>query len=155
MKTDHSFLLKKDINRANKINFRREHDDETQAVLDVKFLPWYQSTRGLTRPNSPQEEHRQRYQTILNKSINEPMLSRLESDVLDRMTRRANRADLVEKLAKSVRLFKSDAERHYLFSMKKAIIDYVLKDEDEQKRLGIEMTKKVLINITNSHLILL
>ena len=79
------------------------------------------------------------------------MLSRLESDVLDRMTRRANRADLVEKLAKSVRLFKSDAERHYLFSMKKAIIDYVLKDEDEQKRLGIEMTKKVLINITNSH----
>lgn len=125
--------------------FLNERQDEsTQAVLDVKFLPWFTSTHGLTRPNSPEEASRQRYFTILNDSIKEPMLSRLTPDAIERIAKSVNRIDLIGKYATtSVRLFRADVERHYLWSIKKAIIDYVLRDEEEQRRLGIGMIKKV------------
>ena len=125
---------------------RRDYDDKTQEAMDVEFLPWFQSTFGLTRPNSPIDDiHRQRYHTVLNESIKETMLSRLTHESIERITTAVNRPDLINRLSNSVRRFKGDVERHYIWAMKKAIMDYVLKDEDEQKRLGIKMISKVLL----------
>ena len=36
-----------------------------------------------------------------------------------------------------------EAHQFYDWSMKKSIMDYVLKDKDEQKRLGVKMKHKV------------
>lgn len=38
----------------------REHNKETQECINVEFPPFYYSTHGLSRPSTPEEDHRPR-----------------------------------------------------------------------------------------------
>jgi hypothetical protein len=129
----------------------RVHDKQTLEAIRVTFKPWYVSTLGLTRPNSPAESYKQRYFSVLNDSIKESMLSSLTHETFSSILKLTNRSVLVDKYAGLVERYRLDSEKHYHWSLKKAIIDYVLKDEEEQARLGIKLVYKVR-NITEQGL---
>lgn len=122
-----------------------KHDRETIECLNVKFPPWYTSTHGLTRPNSPEknEENEQRYYRILNDCIEEDMLAQLSPDILNKIEKLIKKDDLIQKNSKFYYSLKQDIAKHYLWAIKKSIIDYVLREESEQKRLSIKIIEKV------------
>ena len=42
-----------------------------------------------------------------------------------------------------MKIFNEDMHENYYWSIKKAILDYILKDEEERKRLGVKTIPKV------------
>jgi hypothetical protein len=140
-------------------NKLQDHDRMTKTVLGITFQPHYISTHGLSRPNSPanDESNWQRYDSLLN-GINEQMISDLPVEWMSNIEdlvgipKLSSTIDCNQFLAK----FYVDLNENYCWSIKKAIIDYLLLDVDEQKRLGIKIRNKVDLScpfeLLNKHL---
>jgi hypothetical protein len=121
---------------------RQNHKLDKQA-LKVTFAPWFVSTQGLTRSSSPVEESEQRYFSILNESIKDSMLAEVNDETLENIESRVKRQLLESVKSSFVENFESEIRSHYMWSMKKCILDYILKEENEQKRLGIKLNYRV------------
>ena len=137
--------------KLKKSTFSPKNDDfgqsssDDQVALEVMFPPWYNSTHGLSRPNSPDELSKQRYifllencledKSILNRITQETKLNILNLIVTSGMN--------IEKYNKLIESCFQEANEYFNWSFKKSIIDYVLKDDAEQKRLDVKMIKKV------------
>lgn len=126
-------LLNNNFN-SNEISFELD--------TDFKLMPWYTSTQGLTRANSPNKQTFDRYQKLVNDSIAESMLFPLSNQVIERIKMRVNKQKLIEQHDKLVTNFQISIKQHYTWSIKKSILDYVLKDEIEQERLGVKIVNK-------------
>lgn len=134
-------------------NYYSNHDKETLDVLMVEFQPWFTSTHGLSRPNSPEKTYQERYYTILNDCIKENMLSEISNETMGNIERRVNNYDLIKNTGEHAVVFRSEINKHYFWSMKKSIIDYILKEENEQKRLGVVMKPKVSLFLESNKVI--
>jgi hypothetical protein len=136
------------------VSFKKQHDHEnvTMSVMGVQFQPYYTSTHGLSRPCSPVEDdaNRERYHKLLG-CISEQMISELPAEWMRNIENLVlpifNRSIDSEEFLKR---FYDDLTQNYCWSIKKAIIDYLLMDLDEQKRLGIRINNKVSTLTNNS-----
>jgi hypothetical protein len=119
------------------------HDLETLKCLNVSFQPWFTSTHGLSRANSPDLSSESRYNLILDDCILESMLTNLTCEQIEHIKFRVNKDDLIAMRSKLCEDYLNDVHKHYIWSMKKSIVDYILREEEEQKRLGIKIQHKV------------
>lgn len=134
---------------TNKTVERQEKNSKLFLNFDrddgVEFPPWYISTRGLSRPSSPEKLSEQRYFDLVNNCISDDMISSLANELIESIVERVNNLELIQNRKDSVLLFKKDIYAHYYWSMKKSILDYILKNKEEQIRLGLNMIHKVSI----------
>lgn len=148
-----SYVLNdKDVKNNSIANIKKKHAlldknfDFNQISLefdtDLKLIPWYTSTYGLTRANSPNKQTSNRYQKLVNDSIAESMLFPLSEEVIERIKTKVNKQKLIDQHDKFVNSFETSIKDHYIWSIKKSILDYVLKDEIEQERLGVKIVMK-------------
>lgn len=121
------------------------NDDETKEVLHVKFPPWTTSTHGLSRPCSPTLETMDRYYHLLNNCVNKIHLADLSKDWILNMQKQISNKSLFQVHKDYMKLFYEDMHENYYWSIKKAIVDYILKDEEERMRLGVDVVPKVSI----------
>ncbi len=119
------------------------HDEETKEVLYVKFPPWMTSTHGLSRPCSPSFETSERYYHLLNNCINKLQLADLPKDWILNMHKKIPNKNLFDLHKDYMKSFNEDMHENYYWSIKKAILDYILKDAEEQKRVGVKTIPKV------------
>ena len=119
------------------------HDDETKEVLYVKFPPWMTSTHGLSRPCSPADETIDRYYHLLNHCVNVSQIAELPQDWVLNMHKQIQKKSLLETHKVYMKTFYQDMHENYFWSLKKAIVDYILKEVEEQERLGIKIKPKV------------
>ena len=134
-----------ELNWTNNSFFSSKQDAKLDAqALSVDFMPWFTSTHGLTRPSSPDEKSEEIYYSILNESIKENMVSEVSSESLGNIEARLNTRILTNAKEETVETFRRDVKAHYVWSMKKCIFDYILKEEDEQTRLGVKINYRVM-----------
>ena len=140
----HQHSVKQNPDSNHEVPFHaRQNPKLDKLVLNVEFPPWFISTHGLTRPSSPTEESEQRYYFILNESIKDTMLAGVSVETINNIESRLNSEILQNIKSSIIDNFKTEIRNHYIWSMKKCILDYILKQEDEQKRLGIKLKYRV------------
>ncbi|KAG8578269.1 hypothetical protein GDO81_010439 [Engystomops pustulosus] len=121
---------------------RRQHDAATKEALSVLFPPPTYSTHGLSRPASPNEGHLHRYYRLIEESIDPCMVSPLSVKWLQGIYSYIP-AELCKVWSKSLQDLTKEVQENYTYAIKKSILDYILLDPMEQKRLRIEMTPKM------------
>ena len=123
-------------------DYSDDYDEETLASLRVRFHPWFASTSGMSRPSSPDILHQERYYHVLNNCVKEEMINQVSEASLQNIKKLTKRSDLLEKYKKSREAF-LDQTQHYVWAIKKSIVDYILKEDKEQERLGVTLVRKV------------
>ncbi|CAF0857841.1 unnamed protein product [Brachionus calyciflorus] len=160
-KRDHSLpnkieqLFSNVLNKTEKENTKKKNSLDLNSIpkedvilllndnnYNIDFLPWYTSTLGLTRPNSPDINTQQRYNSLLMNSINESMIYPLTNELLTKIKQRVNNFALINNLRDMVEKYEKDIGEQYTWAIKKSILDYIVKDKSEQERLGIKMIEK-------------
>ncbi|XP_068702145.1 dynein axonemal heavy chain 3-like [Montipora foliosa] len=121
----------------------REHDEETLAVLNLSFPPSTTPTLGLSRSVLPPESQLERYNNLVAHAIAENMVSPLSKEWKAK-THDFLPKDLKENLRETLDELDKEMEEDYTQSVKQSILDYVLLDPAEQRRLGLNMPQLVL-----------
>jgi hypothetical protein len=124
--------------------------DQPEIQYNYELFPnWLQSTVGLSKPGSPIDtNHRQRYYSILNNnnSIDDQMIMTIPSQTIENIRKKVFlTSDSNINNDKLENSFFDDLARDYLWSVKKSIFDYILKDPQQQKLLDITIKSKVCI----------
>ncbi|CAH1783206.1 unnamed protein product, partial [Owenia fusiformis] len=119
----------------------REYDALTAACLEVVFPPFYHPTVGLSRPSTPIEEDKPRYWQLVDKSIDTLQIAPLQSDWITGMYRFVKKS-LRTEFKSATKDFLEEMEDDYRGAVKKAMVDYVLLDPEEQERLGVPLPPK-------------
>lgn len=127
---------------GNRINYQESTFFDDSTVLSVEFPPWYYSTHGLSRPSSPLDDNIPRYLHLINNCIKINNISPLDQTWLNNMLHRIAKPELVRKYKAYLKDFCTDIHENYMWSLKKAITDYVLIDREEESRLGIKLKRK-------------
>ncbi|XP_041458176.1 dynein heavy chain 3, axonemal-like isoform X7 [Lytechinus variegatus] len=120
----------------------RDYDLEMEAVMSVKFPGYTYSTHGLSRPPTPDQQDVVRYYGLLEGSIEDSSVAPLETEWIKAMYNFLPARLKTEHLKKCMKEVTEEARSVYTESMKKGILDYILKDPIEQERLGIPMPTK-------------
>ncbi|CAH3192981.1 unnamed protein product, partial [Porites evermanni] len=121
----------------------REYDEETLSVLNISFPPSTTSTLGLSRAVAPPETQRQRYSSLVQNAILTSMVAPLSKEWKKKTheflpkTLRYDFKETLDELDKEM-------EAEYTRSVKQSILDYVLLDPAEQRRLGLDMPQPVI-----------
>ncbi|EDV21418.1 uncharacterized protein TRIADDRAFT_60039 [Trichoplax adhaerens] len=123
----------------NGINYSKEEI----ACLNIEFLPARFVTEGLARPASPITEIQlERYHNLIYKAIPNTVVQPLNPEWIENAYHlvpqqlRISYKEHVKKLTEQM-------DECYYLSVKKAILDYILLDKQEQKRLGIATRPKL------------
>ena len=119
------------------------HDEETMRVLHITFQPWYTSTAGMTRPSSPEPAHVDSYMRLINDCIGSSMVLKISDETTANIVRRVCNDSLVAARRRTVDALVLDIGAHFVWAIKKAIVDYLLKDREERERLGLKLVDKV------------
>ena len=133
------------LSEASELNSTRPRlsGNKTELIFTDDFQPWFKSTHGLSRSNSPDLNCEERYYLTINEFIDERMLYDMPEESFVNILGRANvTRELEGKYPSIINEFRTDVRRLYAWSTKKAILDYVLKDEVEQNRLNIDLVRK-------------
>nr|XP_054750956.1 dynein axonemal heavy chain 3-like isoform X12 [Lytechinus pictus] len=120
----------------------RDYDLEMEAVMSVKFPGYTYSTHGLSRPPTPDQQDVVRYYGLLEGSIEDSSVAPLDTEWIKAMYNFLPARLKTEHLKKCMKEVTEEARSVYTESMKKGILDYILKDPIEQERLGIPMPTK-------------
>ncbi|XP_070559259.1 dynein axonemal heavy chain 3-like isoform X5 [Ptychodera flava] len=121
----------------------RDYDDEVEAVLSIEFPPSTFSTIGLSRPATPNEKELDRYYSLIEHSIEPYMVAPLSREWIQGSLNLVPKALKCESLREAVRNVTEEVRFYYTQSVKKAMLDYILKDDKEQERLGIHLPEKI------------
>lgn len=132
-----------DGDQTSRMFFSKQDLNLEKLALNVQFMPWFVSSHGLTRPGSPVPESEQRYFSIINESIKDTMLSEVSFETIENIKARIDKELLDSVKLESIQQFESQIRKHFTWSMKKCILDYILKEEDEQRRLGVKINFRV------------
>lgn len=71
------------------------------------------------------------------------MIYQMNNDLIKKIKKSVDRTDLVMKYNSLSELYLNEVKEHYKWSVKKSIVDYVLRNENEQKRLNVSLKKNV------------
>ncbi|XP_071486244.1 dynein axonemal heavy chain 3-like [Diadema antillarum] len=121
----------------------RMHDLETEAVLSVEFPSYTFSTHGLSRPPTPEEQDKTRFYGLIEHSISDAAVAPLSKEWLKEVYNFIPSRLKADHLKKCIMEVTEEARSAYMQSVKKGIMDYILKDAVEQERLGIPMPVKL------------
>ncbi|CAH3114243.1 unnamed protein product [Pocillopora meandrina] len=121
----------------------REHDDETLSVLNICFPPSTTPTFGLSRSVSPLESDRERYNSLVEKAIHTSMVAPLSRE-WKKKTHDFLPKSLKQDFKETLDALDKEMETEYTRSVKQSILDYVLLDLKEQRRLGLHMPQPVI-----------
>lgn len=116
----------------------REHDELTTACLNVSFVPWFKSTIGLSRPPTPEPRSVQRYHRVADSSVDSRELSQLPESQADKIVQQLS--SLPGEFPVCAVQVMQEVNGEYTRAMKLAVLNYLLRDPEEQQRLGIRMT---------------
>jgi len=130
------------LNISSVLSFR-EHDEETLSVLNISFPPSTTPTFGLSRAVSPPESELERYSSLVEKAIMSNMLAPLSKE-WKRKTHDFLPKSLKQDFKETLDELDKEMEAEYARSVKQSILDYVLLDPAEQRRLGLHMPLPVI-----------
>ena len=133
-----------DNNMASRLLIYDSGNWETSDVLNVEFQTWFTSTHGLSRPQSPEMSSEERYYFLINNCITENMIYNLPDEQVKQIIKKCAKEDLIKKYEDILKLYLDEAFKHFSWSIRKSILDYLLKDKEEQSRLGLTMIDKVI-----------
>ncbi|XP_033114673.1 dynein heavy chain 3, axonemal-like isoform X5 [Anneissia japonica] len=122
---------------------RREFDVDALAVLGVEFPSYTFSTTGLSRPPTPEEPDRGRYYSLLKDSIDTSSVAGLCNEWIHgayRFIPQHLKTDFLQQCLENVT---EEMREDYTSSVKQSMLDYILKDPQEQVRLGIPLPSKI------------
>eukprot|EP01137_Pigoraptor_chileana_P014033 Opistho-2@68204 len=110
------------------------------------------STYGLSRPVTPAERDQDRYWYYVENGIDDDAVSPLDEQWIENTIARVSRVArdgtdqslLVEQLV-------AEMTADYTVSLKKSILDYVLRDAEEQARLRIAVPPRATERLRESH----
>jgi hypothetical protein len=134
------------INHSVRSNSYKLPELTNRAIdsIELDYYPWYKSTLGLSRPDSPLEIHQTKYNSFINESIDESMLVKFTNQTFLNILIKVNRPKLMtNKYEAQLKELRTEIENFYTWSLKKSIFDYLLKDEEEKERLSLRVVKKV------------
>lgn len=105
----------------------------------------FTSTNGLSRPDSPTKQSESRYLFLINNCLDgTDTFNKITTESLSNIEELVNfKFDLTQRHVKTFQECIQEAHLFQEWSIKKSVMDYILKDENEQKRLGIQMKNKV------------
>ncbi|XP_064605237.1 dynein axonemal heavy chain 3-like isoform X2 [Liolophura sinensis] len=126
---------------TTKEDMSRTHDPQTAAALSVQFPPYYFSTLGLSRPPTPEDNHKIRYYHLMETSINPEMITPVGRERLKGVHRFVP-SKLRKRLSKASVKFEQEMEEDHNKAIRKAVLDYLLLDKGEQERLGVPVPAK-------------
>ena len=86
-------------------------------------------------------ESQQRYAFLIENCIQNEMINEISNDLLMRIKSRTNCAHLLNKYAQLADEYLSQVSQSYKWSIKKSILDYVLRNDREQARLNVKLNK--------------
>ncbi|XP_077987554.1 dynein axonemal heavy chain 3-like isoform X2 [Glandiceps talaboti] len=129
--------------KKRNIDRLREHDDEVEAVLSMEFPPSTFSTIGLSRPTTPEEQDLDRYYSLIEHSIEPYMVAPLSREWIQGSFSFVPKCLKGEQLKEAMKKITEEMRFYYTQSVKKGILDYILKDVKEQERLGIPLPEKI------------
>ncbi len=128
-----------------KFEFDQAQDSELdQLVNQVVFPIWTTSTHGLSRPESPVEESSERYSHLIENCMSE-LVNTIPDEVVGNIVGFVDVSGAALS-GKQPGVFVStfeEVQRIYDWSIKKGIVDYVLKDGRERERLHVAVKAKV------------
>nr|XP_039250666.1 dynein heavy chain 3, axonemal-like [Styela clava] len=119
----------------------RAHDEATQAALDVVFPPYTHSTQGLSRPSTPEEKELPMYYKFMKNSIDSGMIAHLSTEWKQKIQNKVY-PKLIENWPEVYADITQEIGDIFRESQKKAVLDYILLDPNEQIRLGILLQPK-------------
>ncbi|XP_022099330.1 dynein heavy chain 3, axonemal-like isoform X3 [Acanthaster planci] len=122
---------------------QRDHDETTQAVLQVVFPPYTTSTHGLSRPTTPEQQDLPRYFSLIENAISPSMIAPLSKECMKGIQRFIPKHLKVEHLIHCLKDVSAEVQSCYTRSIRQAIMDYILKDPAERERLGIPLPEKL------------
>ena len=121
----------------------KAHTEQVKACLSVTFKPWYTSTIGLTRPSTPIDRDIPRFYHLVDNSIDRNVVAPLcEQWKLNIKTLVGN----IDKYPKLAEQFMNEVDDDFNRAIRISILNYILMDPDEQKRLGVSSLRKVPIS---------
>ncbi|XP_043943753.1 dynein axonemal heavy chain 3-like [Protopterus annectens] len=115
-------------------------DEATRAIIAVAFAPSSYSTHGLSRPATP-EEDLPRYYDLIERSIDPSVVTPLSDEWLEGIYSYIP-AQLCIVQSKALQDLTQEIRRIYVDAVKKSILDYILLEPTEQKRLGVVLPAK-------------
>ena len=86
-------------------------------------------------------ECQQRYAFLIENSFRKETFNEISYELMLKIKKRINRDDLLEKNVNLANDWLNQMNQSYKWSIKKSILDYVLKNENEQSRLNIKLNK--------------
>ncbi|KAK3779700.1 hypothetical protein RRG08_013655 [Elysia crispata] len=117
------------------------HSPETLACLEITYPPWYFSTHGLSRPATPEPENKERYYQLAEIAIEPSMVGPITKDTLNGIYGFVPRQLRINHPL-ALKAFLKDMDTDYREAVRRAILNYVLLDPNEQLRLGLPMPEK-------------
>ncbi|XP_048589777.1 dynein axonemal heavy chain 3-like isoform X2 [Nematostella vectensis] len=119
----------------------RDYDEDTQSVLSIRFPPASTVTLGLPRAVLPSESQEKRYYNLAENSISPSMVAPL-SEEWKQKAHDFVAKELRDTHKSTLHSLDEEMEAEYVKSVKKSILDYVLLDPAEQRRLGLHMPEQ-------------
>ncbi|XP_041348477.1 dynein heavy chain 3, axonemal-like isoform X2 [Gigantopelta aegis] len=117
------------------------HTLEEMECLEVKFPPYYFSTKGLSRPSSPEELDQPRYYHLVEEAIEQAMVGPITKETMAGVYRFVP-LSLRKEYPEAMKMFLSEMVDDHHLAVRKAILDYILLDPQEQARVGLVIPKK-------------
>lgn len=139
--------IQAEITEKAQFDFDQLQDSNSDRIVDhVDFPIWTTSTHGLSRPESPAEESMERYNHLIENCLDDMNLlneipNQMVSNIINNIV--VVNGDVSERHPKVFVSVFEEVQKDFDRSIKKGIMDYVLKDEKEQERLNISMKPKV------------
>ncbi|XP_063719575.1 dynein axonemal heavy chain 3-like [Symsagittifera roscoffensis] len=126
------------IQAKPKPGIHREYDQFTLACLAIQFPSAETKTEGIPKVSVPHPDMEERYFHLVQSTIEDSEIAPLDSSWVVAIFRFVPRP-LCLQFPDKLKEFTYEVNRQYLTSVKRSIIDYVLLDFEEQKRLGVEI----------------
>jgi len=97
----------------------------------------------ITRSSSPDAKSEERYYFLINSCIKTEMISEMPIELIEKIKYFTNRDCLAIKYFKVAESYLTEVKYLYNWSIKKSILDYLLRDDQESKRLKIDLKKVI------------
>lgn len=110
----------------------------------IKKRNEYETTEiKLSRPSSPDSSSAERYYFLIETCIKNEIIFQLTDKLKTEIKNRVGQISLMAEYESEMEAHLKEVNDNYCWAIKKSIVDYVLRDENEQKRLKLNMKKKV------------
>lgn len=119
-------------------NIKTKYKPLTNININAEF---YETE--ITRPSSPDAKSEEHYYFLINSCIKTEMISEMPIELIEKIKYFTNRDSLAIKYFKVAESYLTEVKYLYNWSIKKSILDYLLRDDQESKRLRIDLKKVI------------